>query len=618
MDLEQCLHESATSHLRAVAAFRKVDMGANPARSDVIAVLRDRLLESISNDAVMCDLNDCEKEILLQVRDAGGSIPVSELEKSWGSDDPDVARRWFWHKSVSRGLARLRLAGLLYCLRSLDEKNAVYVLPEEFYRLLALSPIDLSNRQYAPYQFASVQMIVLADMYYLLQYMDEYNVRMLRNGGLAKRHKPLIIKKLNTLTPAALTRDEHYVSMLFSIAGELGFVSHHGLKIIIDPKVTIWFGQSQVEQIRDLYRAWLKRDTHADLNGFNTVVITTAGLRHSFSRVKRAVTGVLAALPYDQWIPMVTLSDYFRRYRPYFYRPDHSPDLWQLKWVATRESIPPGAVWDNLEKNLIEQLITQSLAWFGLVDIGLSSDGQFEAFMINRLGRAILSGKTDLKVEDFQEENVSVSQMNKILIQPDFEVIASAGMVLSIRNKLEKIAECISGGHIQKYRITRNRVAKALESGFEGDSILVFLESVSRINLPQNVKASIQDWIDEFGKVEITRAVIMKTENPYLMQELLANSDISRLIYQQVGPETATVSAGDLDHLVTELKRMGHLPKVSIDSHGPAPISLKMDRATARFLLHLLNDTLNGEPADQQENMMLAKLMERLTQNLSE
>jgi hypothetical protein len=618
MDLEQCLHESATSHLRAVAAFRKIDMGANPARSDVIAVVRDRLLESIPNDAVMRDLNDGEKEILLQVRDAGGSIPVSELEKSWGSDDPDVARRWFWHKSVSRGLARLRLTGLLYCLRGQNEKNGVYVLPEEFYRLLNLSAVDLSDYQYAPYQFATARMIILSDMYYLLQYMNEYNVRKLRNGGLAKRHKPLIIKKLNALTPATLPRDEPYVTMLFSIACELGFISHHGLKIIIDPKVTTWFGKSQIEQVHDLYRAWLKRDIYGDLNGFSTVVITTAGLRHPFSRVKRAVTGVLSVLPQNQWIPMETLSGYFRRHRPYFYRPDHSPDLWQIKHAATKENIPPGAVWDNLEKNLIEQLITQSLAWFGLVDIGLSTDGRFEAFMINRLGSAIMSGKPELTLNDHQHESASVSQMNTIVIQPDFEVLASAGMVLSIRDKLEKIAECISGGHLQKYRITRNRVARALENGFDGKSILAFLDSVSRTNLPQNVKTSIQDWIDEFGKVEITRAVIMRTENPYLLQEVLANPGISGVIDQQIGPETATVSAGDLDHLITELKRMGHLPKVNIDTHGSAPISLKMDRATAGFLLHLLNDTLSRGSSDQQENLMLAKLLERLTQHLSE
>lgn len=616
MNLERCLHESPTSHLRAIAAFRKMDALINPSRSEMIAVLRDRLTDFESNKKLILELNGQEREILFQILDAGGSLSVGDLEKSWGSDDPEVARRWFWHKTVNPGLARLRLMGFLYCLRYREDKTTAYVLPEEFYPYVAPEPFKQLSDTYAPYRMFSVPRIILTDMFYLLKYVDEYNIRLLKTGGVPKRHKPLIVDRLNVLTPVTLSRDEKYITMLFSIAKDLGLLVQLGQKLEIDPKVTAWFSQEPFIQVREIFNAWLNEDSYESLRETENIQITTAGLRHPFTRVKRAFVSLLAGLPQDRWIPLKNFSDYFKLQRPFFYRPDHSPHLWQLRYMATREIIPAENVWENLEDNLIERMLSQQLAWLGLVDIGLSADEKVEAFMLTHFGHAVLSGKSNYSEFSNQSESSWLSQMDKILIQPDFEVLAPSGIILSIRDKLEKIAEFVSGGHVQKYKISRNSIASALESGFKSKEILDFLVSASQTKIPQNVERSIHDWIEEFGKIELKKTTLLKTQTPFLMQELLASSDISQFLGELIGPETVLITENQLTDLVNELKRMGHLPKVTVGNKTTESIVLKMDRETTEFLLRLLSDTLKKGTLmnNIRESEICEKLIERLTQ----
>ncbi len=619
MNLERCLYESPTSHLRAIAAFRKIDVGSNPLRSDIIAILRDKLRDNEVNVSLINEISDHEKEILFQIRDAGGSIDVSDLEKSWGNDDPEVARRWFWHKMVNPGLARLRLMGFLYCLRSREDKNTVFILPEEFYDYLIPIPFKLPDETYAPYRMFSAARIILTDMFYLVKYIDEYNVRLLKTGGLPKRHKPLIVDWLNTFTPVVLARDERYITMLFSFVGSLELVTQQGQRLEVNPKVETWFSEPPFEQVSDLFNAWLNDNSWEGLREIEDIQITTAGLRHPLIRVKSAFISLLVTLPKNQWIPLELFSDYFKSQRPFFYRPDHSPHLWQLRHTKTQKNIQAVEVWDNLEKKLIEHMISKQLAWLGVVDIGFSVDEKVEAFMLNHFGHAIISGKTNYLESSGQENGSLLTQMDKILIQPDFEVLAPSGIVLAIRDKLEKIAEFVAGGYVQKYKITRNSVAKALESGFEGKAIHAFLTSTSQTKIPQNVETSINDWIEEFGKIELRKALFLNTQSPFLMQELLAAPDISQFMDKQIGPETVLIKESQLADLVNELKRSGYLPKVTITDQTTDSTALKLDRETTEFLLRLLNDTFNRgiQVIDHQEKRICKNLIEKLTRYLN-
>ncbi|MBN1879542.1 helicase-associated domain-containing protein [bacterium] len=611
MQLEQCLLESGTSHLRAIAAYRKIEFHPNPSRAEVLSVLRDRLSGLTRDDKEFCGLNAWEREILNQVSDAGGVIPASDLEKSWGSDDPEVDRRWFWHKTVSRGLARLRLAGFLYCVRDPGADEPVYAFPDEYRSILAMERIAVSNSDYAPYQYCTTGYAILTDMYHLLQYIEEYRVRSLRTGKLAKRHKPLIAAKLDRLTPVCRTRDEAYIDLLYSLATGMGFIIQRKSGLAVDRCVSEWFSRSQFLQMKDLFEIWLENEEPDDAIVLSGVLVKSAGLRHPWRRVKRAVLGLVEILP-DNWVTIDEVAMLMQSNRPHFYRSDYAEGLWQLIDRISRVPVQPGEIWDHLEKSVIRYLMTEPLAWLGLLETGLDRNGHWEGVIVSRIGRCLLSGSCG-QLED-QTSDVQ-TPLNKLIVQADFDVLAPAGMVLAVRDRLEKIADFVAGGHLQRYRISRSSVATALETGLTADDIIEFLETASSSGLPQNVKRSLQDWIDEFGKIEIRSGIVMTTEDEYILHEVMTQPSTARLIGDRIGPQASWIEKECCSALVNELKRIGYMPRLLTGTDGElASISLKLDSEEAEYLFTLLNDKLQSVPGitGPNEKRKIQRLLERI------
>jgi len=595
MQLNQCLLESSTSLLRAVASYGGVDTGDTPSRADVIARLMTDFRSRDRFQRMLGRLSSWEHEIVYQVRDAGGALDAKELEKSWGGDDSDLDRRWFWHETVTRGLARLRLSGLLFRIRDPEGSGQVFAFPEEYREWIQEPPVRLQSEDYAPYKYASVEFAILSDIYHFIQYLDEFRVRPLRNGRLPKRHQRLIIRRLEELTPVPYPRDLTYIGLLHDLSGALGFILERKGLIGGSRSLDAWVQRTQPEQIHDVFTAWLDLDDQIDLQTICGMSVESAGLRHPPRRVKRAVVRAVEHLP-DHWVTLADISRHFQRYRPFFYRPDHSPGLWRLINRETREPVPAPAIWNCLEHRVLRFILAGPMGWMGLLGIGLDAGGEPEGVYLTALGRAVLSGRPD----DVTGA-VETSPLNRIIVQPDFEILAPSAMVLSVRDTLEKIAERISGGHMQHYRLTRDSVARAMESGMQAGDIIRFLETVSRDGLPGNVRTSVCDWIEEFGRIELQPQIVLTTRDEYLMQEILARPAIGRFIRNQVGPAAAVVDDADVESLSAELKRMGYLPKIHSRTNGSATLasfSLEVDLRSLELLYSIMTEQREDRPAD--------------------
>ncbi|MCD4653958.1 helicase-associated domain-containing protein, partial [bacterium] len=573
MQLHNCLLETSTSHLRAIAAYRKIYTGENPSRAQVISVLMKALLikDGFTEEIIL--MTDSEHEIVHQIRDVGGVLNSVDLEKSWGSDDHEVARRWFWHEKVSRGLARLRLAGILFLIRDPDDSGHVYALPNEYLQWFNVLSLNVEDPDYAPYTYFSAEFNLLSDIFHLLQYFELFRVRALRNGKLPKRHKKLLLQRMEDLAPAENRRDIVYIDLIFRLVDAFGFLNVNRGVFLVSPRSKTWFERSQLDQVKDLFQKWMNMDDHVDIETISETVVESAGLRHPMVCVKRAVVDVLKKLP-EQWVTLEDISIYFQKNRSFFYRPDHSVGLWRLTDKETRKPIAADMIWNYIEKRIIKFIITKILGSMGLIDVGLDKDKAVEGVFVTPIGRAVLLGDKSYR------EDLNHSPLNRLIIQSDFEIIAPTGIVLSVRDRLEKVAEFICGGHMQRYRLSRNSIARAMETGMKADEIIKFLESASREDLPGNVRTSLSDWTNDFGKIRFNRRMLVTTEDKYLMQEILSRPATKRLIEKQIGPAAALVADNDIEPLIIEMKRAGYLPKINekIDKkESLASISLDLD-----------------------------------------
>lgn len=616
MQLKQCLMEVNTSLLNAIASYRRFDVGDAVDRGQLIISLGKRLGDRQSFQATVNKLTSWEHEIIYQLCEAGGQINRRQMQATWGNDDHELDKRWFWHEHVSRGLSRLRLAGILFLTRVPGASEPVYTFPVEYQSQFLSPPFIISHGEYAPYSYYDFDTTILSDIYQMSLYFEQFRVRSLRNGSLPKRNKSILLDRLEDITPAIAPRTPGYLELIFQILLKLGFVTQIKGQIRSTEPMKDWLKLSPYNQIRSLFDSWMEMDDQVDLESICQTKIVSAGLRHPVSHVKRSVIELLKDLP-EQWISMDDLSKYFQHNRPFFFRPDHSPGIWRLIDDSNNESIQARGIWNRLEHRILQYMIEQCLAAFGLVSVGLDSAGNIEGFHITQTGKALLHRNPAIL------GGIPGKPLNEIIIQPDFAVMAPSSLVLSVRDRLQTVAEFVQGGHMQTYRLTRNSIAHALESGMVSGEILHFLESVARDGLPPNVRMSVSDWIEEFGKIEFSHQVVMRTDDEFLMQEILSRPVTNKLIQEQLGSTAAVVDQDNVETIIAEMKRIGYLPRFAGQTNGTGnmvPISLTLAVEDVEFLRSLLMEKMKDEceVIDNNEEIRMLKIVESLAKSLGD
>ncbi|MBN1295342.1 helicase-associated domain-containing protein, partial [bacterium] len=551
-----------------------------------------------------------EQEIVWQVVDAGGCVPADALEAAWGGDDPELDRRWLWYEEPGQGLARLRLTGILFRVRGREDKEPVYAMPEEYRNRMSGPEFSITNEVYAPYQYQSAGTAIVTDIYHYLKYIDQFRVRPLRGGRLPKRHANLLIRRLNEITPGTILRDENYITLLHQSSLALDVLGFRNGRFVVTPRWSHWVRKDHCEQVADVFRSWLIQDDPIDMQKISGMHVESAGLRHPTQRIKLAMMGILRRLP-DHWVSLSDISRHMQRHRPFFYRPDHSSGLWRMVHPVTREPVTAHGVWYFLENRIIRYILSGPAAWMGLVTIGLDEQERPEGLLVTGLGRAILDGST------VYQNDPELELLNKVIVQPDFEILAPMSLVLSIRDTLGKIADLTGGGYLQRYRLSRESIARAMESGLQPEEILGFLESTCREALPENVRTSVIDWMDDFGKIEIQRRFILTACDEYLMQELISRPAINRFIGLPVGPAAALIADDHVESITAELKRVGYLPRlhaIQRGAAGVASISLALDPGLVGSLIAAIHSYLSGdlEGISQQEIESLEDMMQKL------
>jgi hypothetical protein len=141
----------------------------------------------------------------------------------------------------------------------------------------------------------------------------------------------------------------------------------------------------------------------------------------------------------------------------------------------------------------IERALTTWLYLLGIVELAVNN-GAPVAVRLTDLGRTILHPAS---VEDEPAPVVSTpAAAGDWVVQPNFEIVAYLERISPQRLAfLERHAERMQAQeHVAQYRLTRESIYAALESGSRLDAILTTLETGSGRPLPQNVAAEIREW----------------------------------------------------------------------------------------------------------------------------
>ena len=175
-------------------------------------------------------------------------------------------------------------------------------------------------------------------------------------------------------------------------------------------------------------------------------------------------------------------------------------------WILKRQGRE--AEWEELEEKIIVAVIKE-LRWLAILK------GE-EPLAFTQEGKLLLEGK------------IPEVPLEKPLVKPDFEIIAPLNTHPGDIFFLEKVAEPVSSHGVYTYRITRDSVMRAIETGIETHRIVKRLEEWGTV--PENLRDNILQWGARFSRIKLRFGVVIEVEEPHLLKELMHISKLKGLI----------------------------------------------------------------------------------------
>lgn len=232
--------------------------------------------------------------------------------------------------------------------------------------------------------------------------------------------------------------------------------------------------------------------------------------------------------------------------------------------------------WDVVEAGFIRAILLEPLYWMGLVDVGYV-EGAPVAYRLTPVGAWVMGVGPEVELPE---------QEGRIIVQPNFEILALDPISDQALAELDEFAQRASGERAIKYQLSRESVYRAQKRGWSARRILAALarlvqphdtaehmpehmvEYTAADALPQNVVRTLEDWQELYERITIRcHANLVHASDPALLQQLSQDRAVSeRLIPLDRGKPGTTTAAlivpglGQVEDLIQRLEAAGYPP----------------------------------------------------------
>ena len=165
----------------------------------------------------------------------------------------------------------------------------------------------------------------------------------------------------------------------------------------------------------------------------------------------------------------------------------------------------------------------------------------------------------------YNPQNPLIVQSDRtVLLEVDNPLYEAARDALASFAELEKSPE-----HIHTYRITPLSLWNAAAAGMEVGDILDALDEHTKYDVPQNIIAEIIDYVSRYGRVKLMKHadlnperagstdLVLHTEDPVLMAEIVHSESVKNLLGKQIDPQTISVPYQLRGHIKQALIKIG-------------------------------------------------------------
>ena len=236
----------------------------------------------------------------------------------------------------------------------------------------------------------------------------------------------------------------------------------------------------------------------------------------------------------------------YRGYPPYSY--NKTPEQQKQELAAWRQKLREE--WLKRERLWLNHALTTWVYTLGLVELAVEGTTPV-ALRLTDLGRALLHPHLAEPVDATPAE-----AQTAWVVQPNFEIVVYLDRATPQQLAfLERHAERIQAQqHVAQYRLTREAVYAALESGSTLEKLLTTLETTSGRPLPQNVAVDLREWAALREQMTIYRRARLLEFPDSAARDAVAPS----LAGTPVGDRFLLVTAGQAAHLPETVKKVDY------------------------------------------------------------
>jgi hypothetical protein len=272
-------------------------------------------------------------------------------------------------------------------------------------------------------------------------------------------------------------------------------------------------------------------------------------------------------------------------------------------WLTHREG------WHLVEGGFIRAVLSGPLSWLGLVEV----DEETDSFALLSDSHALKQVLEDNGGESDGAQKVVDRAWGRLIVQPNFELVALAPVTEALLLRLDRFAELVRLEQVAQYRLTRASVTRAVQMGMSAEEILRVLEEFAGGTIPQNVYYSLREWERHARRVELwPRMTLIEVADEALLDALYDDGELRPLFGRRLSDTLAEVAADQLETLQELLWQRGLLPTLTA---APAYSDLLENggRATTREAQWRLLENGVLQPRYAVLNLYLAAELERFT-----
>ena len=553
--LRECLADYDTTLLRAIAERHGIELTTSHHR-EMVEEIAVGLLDPVALSEVVAWLSDEERRSLGVLVSNGGRVRAHRFRQQFGDirrfGPGRMAREAPWRAptSVVEGLWYRGLVS-----RAFAEEAGVFIefffVPDDLIPLLP--PLRMDPRSFEVPPIEQPDHAVLGD----LALIDDLCslLAMVRDHTVRVRQEQLVLETLDGLQEQLLGADGSRLNFLYHLARTCEFVRAEGRTLHLNRDLARkWLGMSRAEQIRALQETWRSDASWNDLWHVPGIRCEDTGWRNDPLVAREVLLDLLARCSPDTWLSIVGFVSAVHERFPDYARPNGDFESWYIRDVRSGEYLTGLDHWEQVDGALLVYMLSGPLYWLGVVSLGYREGWEKpSAFRLTPWGAAFLD-LYHAPIQDLPPQPARVS--------PDGKVTLAREASLLDRFQLSRVADWRASGPEYVYAITPNSLGRALSANIQVDRIERFLQRVSDEGMSAAAVARIRSWAQLYGYVRLSRAAILETRTPQLMNGLRDHERIRGYLRQTLSPTTGLVRENDWDSLIQELERAGYLPKI--------------------------------------------------------